>query len=80
MRRLHEPRTKMNARVPTLRLTLRLQLERPVLADLPELCRMEADAVTMATLGGICSSAETESRLGRMMRILRPDGAGAGAP
>lgn len=50
-----------------LRRTPRLRLTRPNPTDLPDLCRMEADPATMATLGGTCVPTETEARLNRIL-------------
>lgn len=46
--------------------TLRMSLSRPADEDLPALCSMEQDALTMATLGGVCTPAETAARLRRI--------------
>lgn len=52
----------MSARLERLR-TPRLRLERPAAGDLAELCRMHADPVVMATLGGVRSEAATAELL-----------------
>lgn len=58
------------------RSTDRLELAAPRHSDLAELCRMEQDAITMTTLGGVCTAGETEARLGRLIAHWEQHGFG----
>lgn len=60
----------------TLRRTRRMALRRPAASDLADLCRMERDARTMATVLGVRSREQTAAALERMVAHWDPHGFG----
>ena len=62
--------------VPERIATERLELRRPSWSDLPAYVRMYADPDVMATLGGVRSAEEAESRLGQLIEHWNEHGYG----